>query len=349
MRRTLLGLLGGVLIAALTTTAPASAVGNPLPDPSRLVGHQVAAVDASAYAYGGFMESLAFGDRGSLVASVTLYSDTDNFGQLYSVRADGRLTTLGPLWDVGCSAQLMGVAVDSGETYVIAGNWMGAYPDSPCPDGSAVSPPSGVYRLTAHGYRLVMRLPRTALPNGLLIHDGVLYVTDSHEGKVYAGPEHTYSYARHAWFSSPLLLPANGSMMGANGIAWHDGALYVTGYAQGVILRVPVTCRGTAGTSTVYAQSLPLLMRADGITFDRAGRLWVTVNPAAGDDGQIGGGALAVVAPNGTVTDATSPSGPLDYPTLDYPTQVLIGSDGTVFVSNGSFNYGTPTVEAFTS
>ena len=41
--------------------------------------------------------------------------------------------------------------------------------------------------------------------------------------------------------------------MGANGITFRQGSLYVTSYDQGTIVRIPVRRNGAAGAPTVLA------------------------------------------------------------------------------------------------
>ena len=46
---------------------------------------------------------------------------------------------------------------------------------------------------------------------------------------------------------------------GANGIAYRRGAVYVTSYGQGTIVRIPIRADGSAGSAEVVASD-PLLV-----------------------------------------------------------------------------------------
>lgn len=332
MRTIFAALLATVMTAALG--APATAAATAVPDPDHLVAHQVVAFDAGAYEYGAFGESIAPDGHGGVVASVTFFTSTDNTGRLYDVRPDGTKTALGGPWALGPYAQLMGVATDDGETFVVVANF--------APAGDTSSPANGVFRLTSTGFDRVMTLPPSAFPNGIAVHHDDLYVTDSFGGAVWVGPTDRRSSPTTPWFASKKLDPMPSIGLGANGIAVRDGRVYVTSYAQALVLSVGIGRDGRATDAVVYAKD-PTLKRADGIAFDALGRLWVTVNPRVDSVAwtQYGDGSLVVVGRDGTVTTAATPDGSLDYPTQP----VVLG--GTVVVSNGSYIHGAPSIEAF--
>ena len=89
---------------------------------------------------------------------------------------------------------------------------------------------------------------------------------------------------------------------------------------------------GSAGPLQVVLERATL-KSADGIAFDGSGNLWITTNgPNHGQLLTLGtNGKLAVVAPQVG---------------LDYPTQPVFGLSGTLYVSNGSFDGGAPSVVA---
>lgn len=125
-------------------------------------------------------------------------------------------------------------------------------------------------------------LPANAGPNDLAFdEDGNLFVTDPIGGRIFKiDPAGNVSL----WLSDPLLAgnasdPAlEFAPQGVNGIAFDRKGdnLYVGILDYGRILRIPLLANGQPGAITVVAED-PRLIGADGIAFDRAGTLYVTV------------------------------------------------------------------------
>ena len=212
-------------------------------------------------------------------------------------------------------------------------------------------PSSGVLRITAGGTHRVMTLPCGSMPNEVTNHDRMLYVTDSVGGAVWRGPTMRATSPTSPWFSSALLAPALVSPgdafgLGANGIVYRHGSLYVNSWAQGLILRIRIGDDGRASGSQIFAQSR-LLVRADGLSFDSDGRAWVAVDAQVLPDpdvhfAQVGEGSVVTVSPTGRVSVVRTATG-----SLDYPTSAVSGSHGAVLVLNGSYVYGTPALVQF--
>jgi sugar lactone lactonase YvrE len=127
--------------------------------------------------------------------------------------------------------------------------------------------------------------------NAIARRNGFLYVSDSFAGAVYrVNP----SGGKTLWKADPLLLPMCPPFcpgFGANGLAFDARGrnLYVANTSRDRILRIPVNPDGSAGTVQVFADGATINARkgttgaldgADGITFDRSGRLWVAANQA---------------------------------------------------------------------
>ena len=279
---------------------------------------------------GAFAESIAWAGHDTLVASVNHWGTETEPGvwssnildvMLVPVRG-GAPTTLQSI-DLGPAAMALGVAHEDGATYVAINNFSG---------DPAGQPATGVLRVTREGVERVMTLPFGATANGLAVVDHVLYVTDSTAGAIWSGPTRTATSPTIPWLTSPLLLPVddpNLPPIGANGIVYSRGSMLVASWAQGLIVRIPLDRRGTAGNPTVLAQD-PLLVEVDGLTLDRNGDLLATVNKDPG--------ALLRIGPRGNVTPVTLPDG-----TFDYPTQAVVKEDAT-YVANGSYFNGTPSV-----
>lgn len=166
-------------------------------------------------------------------------------------------------------------------------------------------------------------------PNDLAFDDdGNSFVTDPVLGRIWkvdaAGTPEVF-------LEDPLLegIPDDPALLfralGANGIAFdkHQRFLYLSNTDQGSIVRVNVD--EDAPAAEVFAESSDL-RGADGVAFDRAGTLWVTVN---------GLDALATVDHHGDVELVATGS------PLDSPSSVVFGATGAtrhkLFVVSSAF------------
>ena len=109
---------------------------------------------------------------------------------------------------------------------------------------------AGVWKLPVGGHpSRLAALPADGLPNGLAIDSAgrTLYVTDSFKGTIWAVP--VAGGQARAWLTDQALAPVPTASIpiGANGLRYHQGALWVTNFNKGTLLRVPVTCSGKAG------------------------------------------------------------------------------------------------------
>jgi sugar lactone lactonase YvrE len=110
----------------------------------------------------------------------------------------------------------------------------------------ALRPGRAPYRIAA--------LPAGGLPNGLALdaENGYLYATDGVPGSVWRVP--VDGGPATVWASGgPLALV---SLLGANGVKVHDGAVWVTNTDQATLLRIPITSEGTAGPIHTVATDL---------------------------------------------------------------------------------------------
>jgi len=107
----------------------------------------------------------------------------------------------------------------------------------------------------------------------------------------------------------------------ANGVEFDaNGALMVADTARGAIWKVVIGADGKGGKPVLLAQS-PLLEGADGLDFDRNGKLWITLNELNGIATLTPDGQVRQVAKNGS-------RGPLEFPSAI----VFVGERG--YVSN---------------
>lgn len=339
-------LLAAATAVALGTTAPASAAPPTVPDPAHLSAH---VVTTFGYAEAGtFLESIAADGHGALIGSLNTWgvmhddgSSEANVLQLVRMRPDGTRSNFGPAITVGPCAMGTGVTVDAqGNVFATINNFVYLYGAELCGPGNV---PSSVLRVTSGGWSTAMTLPEGTFPNGLTSEAGKLYVADSN-GAIWRGSTTHVTAPTKPWYGSTLLEPTGDAGIGADGIAFRAGAVYVTTYGQGLLLRIPLAENGDATKARVVSSDTRLV-GADGLAFDAIGRAWITVNPRVdwAGAGQIGDGHLVVVTPSGQVSVAAAPSG-----SLDYPTQAVFDGHGTVYVANGSYYYGTPGLVAFT-
>ena len=312
-------------LAALLLVAPAAPAGA-----SSTVWQPSTLATFASGDYGAFAESLAADSDGNLFATLTSWGLEADVGEVWKITPSGQMTLVATI-DVG-PGLLTGIAFDAaGHLYVAAATFSAA-------------PLSGVFRIDPDGpagqtATPVMTLPVSSFPNGLACRNGYLYVSDSVMGAIWRAPSAAASSPSAPWVKNALLKPSmNG--LGANGIAFRQNQLFIAASDSGRVFRVPVTADGSAGALTVVAH-LKALRSADGIAFDICGGLWITTNHGAGVSSTGTSGGLYRLSPDGTLeTIASSP----DW--LDYPSMPVFGTTPgtrtTLFVTNGSFEIGTP-------
>ena len=141
------------------------------------------------------------------------------------------------------------------------------------------------------------------IANGLAFDKrGNLYITDSRLGAIWRVPP---GGDAKVWLQDPLLT-GDGSLglfIGANGIAFRHGLLYVTNTERRTLLTVRVLPDGTAGTPSVFT-NFPATSNPDGIAFDVHGDAYVAINLK---------NTIARVTPDGSL-DVIAAGDPLDFP-----------------------------------
>ncbi|MEU5771513.1 hypothetical protein ABZ782_37015 [Streptomyces asoensis] len=181
---------------------------------------------------------------------------------------------------------------------------------------------TGVWRLRPGGApRRIAELPADGLPNELALdaRTGTLYVADSARGTLWSVPVRGGSPT--AWCTAPELAPTG--FLGANGLKVHEGAVWVTNFDQGTVLRVPVLRDGSAGHVRTRAVGMPGI---DDIAFTGHGsRLLAALD---------GSNEVALVRPDGShSTVLTSADG------LQNPTSLAVRGR-TVYVLNAGWLTG---------
>jgi sugar lactone lactonase YvrE len=153
---------------------------------------------------------------------------------------------------------------------------------------------------------------------------GNLYISGGRSGKIYrVGPAGGAAqlYADIPAFVRKLPDGKSEQATVANGLAFDSkGALFVGDTARGAIWKISIGADGKPGKPEKIAEG-PLLEGADGIAFDRTGKLWVTANER---------NALVTVSPDGKVEEVAKndSKGPLEFPSAI----VFVGDTG--YISN---------------
>jgi sugar lactone lactonase YvrE len=183
---------------------------------------------------------------------------------------------------------------------------------------------SGIWRVPAGGGTAVqvVAMPDVKVLNDLALDRGqdALYATDSASGTVWKIS--LRSGTASLWAQGADLQPntVNSSGFGANGIAVHDGAVWVSNTDKGTLLRISIGAHGTAGAVTTVAQGLPAI---DNFAFTGDGD---TVLAAQSYVSQV-----SLVQPDGThhtVLTATD--------RLSNPTDIAVRGS-TAYVTNGAY------------
>jgi predicted ester cyclase len=174
----------------------------------------------------------------------------------------------------------------------------------------------GVWRFRADGSGTrIAALPRGAVPNGIAIDSGGdAFVADSFGGVIWKVPANggvAQPWLRHAWLTPRPLI---GRYPGANGLQLGKDAVYVAVSDRGLLLRIPVTTDGTAGTPQIYANGLP----GDDFAIAADDTIYVTTHPFNTVVRLTSDGRRVVVA---------SPS-----QGVIGPTAAAIGRDGALYV-----------------
>jgi sugar lactone lactonase YvrE len=166
---------------------------------------------------------------------------------------------------------------------------------------------AGIYRVTPDGTST--RLAGTGpmqFPNGVALDTrGNVYATDSATGAVWRIPP---GGSGEIWFQSPLLEGTGafglGFPIGANGIAFRHGHIFVANTEGAKLVSIPVLPNGRAGSPTVVAEGSELF-GSDGIALGVLGDVFVALNPQ---------NMLVRVAADGSVTTLATAADGLENP-----------------------------------
>ena len=197
--------------------------------------------------------------------------------------------TLGPPFFVGGGyGAVVKISPDGTETTVLV-----EFPAGPAPAGLAVDAPGnvyfavpdpggadvGVYRVSGDGG--AERLPGTEhmlVPNGLAFNkQGDLFASDSALGAIWSIPTDG-SASAEMWFQHELIAGCTSNDLGANGIAFWKGDLFVANTSRGALIKVPVATDGSPGEPMMVAGNIDCeptgLFGMDGIALDVHGNVY---------------------------------------------------------------------------
>jgi len=123
----------------------------------------------------------------------------------------------------------------------------------------------GVFRVAKDGsseLAIPLNVNEVPVPNGLVFDPrGNLYIAESFTGSIWKVARH--ERVATLWLQHELLAPLPTGWIGANGIVFKNGALYVASSDQGKVVRIPVKKDGAPGEPVVFASGLPF---PDGLT-----------------------------------------------------------------------------------
>lgn len=185
---------------------------------------------------------------------------------------------------------------------------------------------AGIYRAEPGGGEATLwsSHPQLNFPNGFAFDDsGTLYVTDSAAGAVFRVDA---LGTAEVWVTDPLLAPdatACGQdasiAVGANGLAFSEGAFYVASSDQGALLRIAIEASGAAGAIETIAGPSCDLGGIDGIALDGTGLVYAAINRANKIVAIDADGSFATIAQG-------SP--------LDFPATIAFADSGDLYVTS---------------
>jgi plastocyanin/sugar lactone lactonase YvrE len=216
-------------------------------------------------------ENLAVDSHGNIYVSMALT------GEIKKVTPEGKVSTFAKLPSPG-TGFMTGITFDKSENLYVA--------------FASFDSNHGIWRVSKDGKEkevfaaLTVNGQPDGLPNDLKFDKkGNLYVSDFIGGKVWKIDRKGIV---SIWKIDPLLMgvvvpglgPISNFPIGANGLAFdqNEKNLYVSNTGLGRIIRIPVEDDGNAGDAEVFVEDEHLLKGADGINFDKDGKLYVAVN-----------------------------------------------------------------------
>ena len=189
----------------------------------------------------------------------------------------------------------------------------------------------GVWKVALDGtMTLLANLPGSALPNGIALHRGQLYVADAF-GPIWRVP--AAGGIAKVWADDARLKPTpNAPFPGPHSLRIFQSEIYVSNSDQGTILAIPIKLNGMPGRIRVHA-TLPDNLGCDDFAFDVRANLYCTTDPFD---------KLLRIFPDGSFEILlTAANG------LDYPTAAAFGRHGqdrfNLYITNAAFPFFSAT------
>jgi hypothetical protein len=232
--------------------------------------------------------------------------------QVAAVSPTGRtriLATMPLPSDGGKNTPVLGFALTTGIVRASNGTLYFLY-------ASGTADLTGVWRLRPGGVpHRIAALPKDGLPNGLVLDEHRLYVTDSVLGKIFTVP--IAGGKATTWSAAPEL--ASTGFLGANGLKLHNGALWASNLDKGTLLRIPLRPR------TVQVKATGLAGIDDFEFTGNGDEILAALN---------GPNTVARIRPGVTTTFLTAKDG------LQNPTSLAVRGK-TVYVLNAAYTTAT--------
>lgn len=198
--------------------------------------------------------SLAGGQRPENVA-VEPDGDLDvsmsQAAQIVRITPTGKQTVLASLphpADGGTSVPVIGFASSEGVVRAADGTLYVGY-------AAGTAALSGIWRVRpGRRPQRIIALPANSFPNGMAIDPSgtQLYFNDSTRGLVLRAP--LSGGAATTWYTGPETRLTGTYGLSANGLKIHRGAVWVTNFDQGTLVRIPILGNGRPGTVQVKAR-----------------------------------------------------------------------------------------------
>jgi hypothetical protein len=206
----------------------------------------------------------------------------------------------------------------------------------------------GIYKVTPNGTTtLIASLPADALPNGITVLAGQVYVADSAAPRIFRASVNGNGSPAVVWTTTPLLADPNPLDLapGANGLQTFLGDMYVSNAGAGTIVAIPMengndflgdidpgeayVKYGPAGSGAeVETPGFPEFPGCDDFAFDVLGRLYCTTDPFQ---------SVLRINLDGSVDTILEPSDGIDGPTA-----AAFGRKGLrkqLYISNAAFPF----------
>lgn len=168
----------------------------------------------------------------------------------------------------------------------------------------------GIWRVEPDGdAKLIASLPPEALPNGIAVRAGRVYVADSASTRIWRAPTYGDGAPAETWTDEPLLADPDPSdaVPGANGLQFYLGSIYVANAGAATIVEIPFEPGGFLGGDLVPGEGFvkfgppgtgaevetpPTFPGCDDFAFDLYGRVYCATDPfqtllRIGHDGDV--------------------------------------------------------------